>query len=246
MSGGDDGAKVLAVSRPAGEAALAGFVLGLADLASVFGIPAINAGYILAAFALGLRHAGRGAWSAWVPLRASLYVVHAVAYLCGARQPYVEASLEGTLFCLWLMFPVGIGIGLGALIRRGLAAIGMFHRNFGAPVRLLPGTVRGWLIAIALIGVAIAALRWIAVDSGTVYAPGYNEGRFAAIRKRMTAEEVEALMGPPLSRSAWTANDPGQMWMYSRGATDTSDYTRRWVYLRDGRVEEVIRDYWYD
>ena len=61
----------------------------------------------------------------------------------------------------------------------------------------------------------------------------------------MTGDQVEAMMGPPIRKIEWSA-DGTRNWMYTEQAAATSDYWRRWIFIKDGKVVVVIQDYWWD
>ncbi|WP_165251743.1 hypothetical protein [Paludisphaera soli] len=82
-------------------------------------------------------------------------------------------------------------------------------------------------------------------DRETVYAPGFDQARFDRIGMGTPAVEVEEALGPPLTK--YPAGDDGvEVWLYTRQATATSDYWRRWVVFKEGRVDDLMNDYWYD
>jgi hypothetical protein len=236
---------VRAIGRyPFTQALLAGLLIGLVDINCADGGGWILGLYLIAGISLGLRHAGR-AWICWPPLGGSLYPIHVAAILLGRKQPYVEADVDVAVDTLGMLFPVGLGLACGAITRRALAAFGWFERKEEPPIRLLPHTTRGWLATIALIGVAFGFIRWFTFDSHTRYAAGYSERRFQQVRIGMTSTQVESMLGSPLNKVGWSS-DGTQNWMFSSQVSPTSDYWRRWVFFKDGKVTQVINDYWWD
>jgi len=235
---------VPALARPLVEAIAAGSLIGLVDIflseSSGWSLTAV----FVAGVALGVRHAGR-AWPCWAPLGVGLYAVHVVAIACGRRPPFVEASFQAARETLFLVFPAGIGLVLGTSVRFGVSAFGRFPRKNGPPVRLFPRSTRGALIAVAEIALTMGLIRWVALDSTTIYAAGYNEGRFQQVVVGMNPAQVEAMLGRPIHQADW--GDPDlKNWIYSQGASSTSNYSRRWILFRGGQVETVISDYWWD
>jgi hypothetical protein len=147
--------------------------------------------------------------------------------------------------CLTNFFPVTFLLVVGVLLRAGLSACGWFRPRDGSLVRVFPRTSRGWLASVAGVAVLITTLRWVSFDRETVYAPGFDQARFDRIGMGTPAVEVEAALGPPLTK--YPAGDDGvEVWHYTTGATGTSDYWRRWIFMKDGRVESLVDDYWYD
>jgi hypothetical protein len=230
--------------HPFTQALLAGLLIGLLDINCADGGGWILSLYLIAGISLGLRHAGR-AWLCWPPLGGSLYPVHVAAILLGRKQPYVEADVHIAVATLGMLFPVGIGLACGAATRRALAGLGWFERKGAPPIRLLPQTTRGWLAAVALIAVAIGFMRWFTFDSGTRYSAGYSERAFQQLRIGMTSAQIESALGSPLRKVDWSG-DGAQNWMFSNQVSPTSDYWRRWVFIKDGKVIDLVSDYWWD
>ena len=61
----------------------------------------------------------------------------------------------------------------------------------------------------------------------------------------MTCSRVEALAGSPLRKVPESVNGP-EVWFYSLGETSLDDYWRRWVIFEDGKVSQIMSDYWED
>ena len=107
---------------------------------------------------------------------------------------------------------------------------------------------------IAVIGLHLAFVRLLLKNDPlfgfcTFYSAGYSERRFHAVRIGMTREDVEAIVGPPLEKVPWNASvgSPNEeMWHYSERRDDTANYWRRCVLFKDGKVREVISDFWVD
>ena len=49
----------------------------------------------------------------------------------------------------------------------------------------------------------------------------------------------------PLRKVDWPGNGM-QNWMFSDQVAPTSDYWRRWVFIKDGKVVDLVSDYWWD
>lgn len=230
--------------RPSLEALAVGVALGLWDIHST-GRPGLSLlAYLLAGVVLGARHAGR-AWLCWPPLGLSLYVIHLAAIAHGYKQPYVEANALEARATL-TTFPIaGLGIALGVGVRLALSAWGWFRRPDGSPVRIVPRTP--WrIVATVVVGaVLFKVLSWIAFDLETVRAPGFTEFHFRLIREGMPAETIEAILGPPLDKIHFR-DDETETWRYTNQTVPTGNFHRRWLYVKDGKVELVISDYWWD
>ncbi len=126
------------------EAIVAGLALGLADVHSTNEdwFDSIFA-YFIVAFVLGMRHA-RQAWQAWIPLGSSLYVMHRAAIAYGYQPPYVEVDQDAAVRCLFALWPAGLGLALGAVIRCGISWISsvihssLVTTNQGPPATFYP------------------------------------------------------------------------------------------------------------
>ena len=81
---------------------------------------------------------------------------------------------------------------------------------------------------------------------GTVYSENYDETKFQSLHAGMTLKEVEAIMGKPLKIVSWKVPTTGEVWKYSDQPNIISNFWRRWVEFQDGKVAEVIIDYWVD
>ena len=229
-------------NRPAWEALAVGLLLGLADANHAGEQDFVLPAYFVAGALLGLRHAGR-AFPCWPLLGVSLYAVHVVAIACGRKPPYVEENYRFAEQCLWVIMPSGLGVMAGAGVRVTFAAFGKFRRKSDIPVRFLPKTTREIIIAVACIGVGLGCLKQMMFPP-TIYAAGYNEAQFHAIRKGMTPDQVVSALGQPLQKQS--SADDSEIWKYSEQYTYTSDYERRWIMLEGGLVQDVVSDHWYD
>jgi hypothetical protein len=246
------------------EAIAIGLPLGLIDVHSKQG-DWFNGhlAFLLAGLLLGLRHAGR-AWQAWGPLGFCYYLMHRLAIAYGYRPPYVEEDARSALLSFVILWPTGLGLALGMLLRLGITAlIRASRKRQEEPATDLPTdaachapfTVSHLMLIIALIGVNLAAARVLLKSDcffgfGTVYAPGYSESRFHRIRVGMTPAEVEAIMGEPLLKGDWGCLTPStgdsETWRYSNQHHYTANFWRRWVIFQKGKVVYVVSDFWVD
>ncbi len=78
----------------------------------------------------------------------------------------------------------------------------------------------------------------------TVYSNGFAENKFRSIKVGMTAAEVAAVLGPPLKREPFGGFP--LVWYYSDQKTAVDNFWRRWIAFENGRVSEVISDFWVD
>lgn len=103
------------------EGAAIGTVLGLIDIHSDnedWFNP--DLAYLVAGLVMGLRHGGRS-WQAWSPLGWCFYLMHRAAIAHGYRPPYVEADADKAILSLYVLWPAGLGLAVGALIRPPIA-----------------------------------------------------------------------------------------------------------------------------
>lgn len=199
--------------------------------------------YVAAAALLGLRHAGH-ACPIWPVLGSSLYVVHVIAIACGRKPPFVETDSRNAEGTLEILFPVVIGLTIGVVLRVALSALGRLPRKGGPPVRFFPRTMTEVVVVIAWLSLGLSGIhRWLVPP--TVYAAGYDDGKFRRIQVGMTADEVVSVLGEPLHRVTWN-EDGTENWMYSKQYTSTSNFSRRWIFVKDGRVSDVVMDYFED
>ena len=235
-------------TQPFLEAAGLGVILGTIDVLNTGTTGPMMLGYLGVGVLAGVRHAGR-AWTCWLPLGASMYLVHCLAIRLGQVSPYVEPTTVAARQCLIYLWPAGIGLLAGVGIRVAVGAAGWFRRQSGPPVRLVPRTTLGTMGAVAWVAICWAVLNWAGGEAITEYAPGYSEARFRQVRVGESEAEVTAALGPPLR--VWDRGDPSipgeyKAWAYSYGVSDTSSYWRRWVLFRNGKVEGTVADFWYD
>jgi hypothetical protein len=80
--------------------------------------------------------------------------------------------------------------------------------------------------------------------AGTLWAEGFSETRFAAVRIGMSSQEVKALLGPPLKELCGPENCA---WRYSWQDTPTADYDQRSIsFDASWRVTELRHRFYID
>lgn len=228
--------------RPALEALGVGLCLGFVDSNHAGDGGFTLFGYLLAGAILGFRHAGR-ALACWPTLGVSLYAAHVVAIACGQRPPYVEENYRFAEQCLVIILPAGISIMGGAGLRVALSTSSEFQRKDGLPIHFFPRTTREGMIAVACLAMGLACIKQ-AIFPPTIYARGYNESRFQAIRVGMTTEQVVLELGEPLQKHVDSSGS--ELWHYSDQYHYESNFDRRWLVFDAGKVICVINDYWVD
>jgi hypothetical protein len=176
-------------------------------------------------------------------LGVSLYAAHVIAIACGGKPPYVEENYRFAEQCLWVTAPSGLGVMAGAGVRVILASLGRFPRRQGPPVRFLPRTTRDLMVTVACVGIGLGCLHRMMFPP-TVFAARYDEGKFQAIRPGLTSGQVISVLGPPLEKEPRPEGQ--EKWAYSKQYTYTSNYERRWIFFKDGLVQDVVSDYWVD
>jgi hypothetical protein len=105
------------------EGTVIGLTLGLIDIHSTVD-DWFDAGfaYAVAGLLLGLRH-GRRSWQAWCPLGWCFYLMHRVAIARGYRPPYVEEDADKAIRSLFVLWPAGLGLALGAFARLTISGL---------------------------------------------------------------------------------------------------------------------------
>lgn len=94
--------------------------------------------------------------------------------------------------------------------------------------------------ALVLIACTIGYLMY--ARCATRYSSLYSEEKFRALQVGMTASEMERIIGMPMSKTKW--NDGSVVWAYSDRYDDTCNFERRWVFVKNGRIEAIVNDYW--
>ncbi len=100
------------------------------------------------------------------------------------------------------------------------------------------------MILIVVIAIVASIVRQMLFRS-TVYSVEYDESRFQQVRVGQTSKEVEALMGPPLTKVPWP--DQGIVnWSYTAKRFGYSNYWKRSVFMENDKVDHVSSMYWID
>jgi hypothetical protein len=115
-------------------------------------------------------------------------------------------------------------------------------------------TVATSMLLVVWAGVVLAIVHWFHANFATVYAPSYDEDRFAQVRIGMTWQEVASLLGTPLRNTPLPSEfwKPDDCWVYSRppGPGYWGDnYWRREVFFdpgKGGKVKAIVNDYYED
>ena len=125
------------------------------------------------------------------------YPIHLAAIALGRESPFVESSYLGASQNPIYVWPTGLGVLCGALIRSTFADDSRLPRSQDRPFTLVPTSTRGWLRAIAATSILLGSHR-ILLRPPTIYARQYNEAILRLIKLDMTTDEVEATAGPPM------------------------------------------------
>ncbi len=117
----------------------------------------------------------------------------------------------------------------------------------------LPRWVRSIVIIVGILTVvpalpAIGLVVFILASSDTVYSPGYSERAFKGLRIGTPVGEVEAAMGPPLSKGLWyyDVRPDREMWIYSKEGHVGAIFFRRVLFFKDGRLDHVDSELFYE
>jgi hypothetical protein len=76
----------------------------------------------------------------------------------------------------------------------------------------------------------------LGVEEDTNFAAGYSDEAFRALRKGMRSDDVQRLLGPPVSKVG--AEGGIDLWRYSWSPSN-STYRERDVFFRDGSVIRI-------
>ncbi|ODT98391.1 MAG: hypothetical protein ABS79_05940 [Planctomycetes bacterium SCN 63-9] len=223
------------------ESTAVGLIYGLADVNRTESSSWILLTLALACVFLGFRHAGL-AWICWPPLGLGLYFVHVAAILWGYKQPYVEVDIPNASATLGFVGAAGMLLAIGVATRAAFSAMGWFRPD-GRPFPLF--SVHGVINTIGT-AIALTIFSWAVTPDGTRYAPGYDEAKFHRIRVGMTEKEVAAILGEPFHKVPWNEKADRICWMYTVQRTSVSNYWRRWIFVENGKVSDVVSDYFYD
>lgn len=186
---------------------------------------------------MGAWNAGR-AWICWLPLGTGMALVHLAEV--SFRGPFDYPSRALARADLVMLAPAAAGLAFGSLVRVGLSLGGWFREPDGEPARILPRSTAAWMATVLGAAVAFPILRWAVVDSGTIYAPGFDEARFRSIRLDTSAEEVMRLLGPPLEVVP-PSRHRGELWLYADSCHQGRRHWARRVLFLDAEGWTTIR-----
>ena len=106
------------------------------------------------------------------------------------------------------------------------------------------------MLMVAFLAIGFGLLRLLAnfdpiFGYSTVYSEQYDEVKFESIRIGMDTGEVEAILGPPLSKTPW---DDGHtvLWKYSDQLGSMDNFWKRWIYIEDGKVNWIVNEFYRD
>jgi hypothetical protein len=147
------------------------------------------------------------------------------------------------------------------------------NRKTRHKTRRLRLTIGRMMVAVAIIALILLAAKFVFIDNqprdflfvalsildgkhSTVYAEGFREWKFRAIRAGMSMREVEEIMGPPLEKGRWIVGAPGQpastngpeddYWGYTAAGKVRGNYWQRQVFFRNGVVHSTEARYYLD
>lgn len=115
-------------------------------------------------------------------------------------------------------------------------------------------SLRQLLLFVAALSLVLTAYRWWPVDGiignlfaygghDTVWATGFSDHGWRAIRVGMRREEVYALVGPPIENATMPGGQGTEYWTRSPG--DTNYFQRSIEFNRD-RVVDKSSQFWLD
>jgi SmpA / OmlA family len=120
------------------------------------------------------------------------------------------------------------------------------HRRLGVPEWVMVViAIIGGLIVTPLLLLGIGLFVFAGVMPDTVYSKGYSESSFKSLKVGMTTQQVEAVMGSPLSKGTWYTPDQ-EMWQYSKQGSDEAVYYFRALYFKGGRLQAVQMELFYE
>lgn len=100
-----------------------------------------------------------------------------------------------------------------------------------------------FLVAVACLALLIGLALWSSRLLGTRYAIGFSESKFDQIVAGMTTDQVELILGKPLSKFPWIDRGTGyEYWSYSISPLGFG-YEIRAVLFQEERVKEKRREY---
>jgi hypothetical protein len=110
------------------------------------------------------------------------------------------------------------------------------------------------LLFVAALSLALTVYRWWPIDGiignlfargghDTVWADGYSDKRWRAVRLGMCRDEVYNLIGLPIETGPIREGRVFESWTHSPG--DTS-YFQRYIEFKGDMVVEKINEFWLD
>ncbi len=151
---------------------------------------------------------------------------------------------------LWFVLPVllaaapvvglagAAGTWAGSSARRARRPAQPPHEPFRGRRPVLVAWSGSLLVVLVLVWLGSNLLGAV-VSSRTGLAPGVTRDGIRAVRLGMTREEVEAILGPPMSSERTPYRERGVTLTYSRPVPFARWYPMLWVHLREGRVISV-------
>jgi hypothetical protein len=110
-------------------------------------------------------------------------------------------------------------------------------RSLFVAVATAAAAIWAWDSSVDTWGKALAAI----FGQHTVFADGYSDRRWNAVRLGMEKSEILQILGEPLSRG-----DTGDWWAYSTQLDTTENYHRREVIFQSGKVSEKLAEFTID
>ncbi|MDG3007064.1 hypothetical protein [Paludisphaera mucosa] len=231
---------------PVAQSATAGLILGLIAIASgrlwynwhLWILAHLTVGAVLGAW-----NAGR-AWLCWLPLGVGLFLIdfEAVSHGWGPRYLSPWSAAKGNLV---MLAPAAAGLAFGTIVRAACDGCGWFRDPLPGGLRILPRSLCGLLGGVAGLAVAFSILRWAVVDSGTIYAAGFDETKFRCVPIGASEAEVVRLLGPPCEETTLGCFSFIYLFEYTEPAfCDRKHWIRRIVLDEDKKV--VRTDDGYD
>ncbi len=151
---------------------------------------------------------------------------------------------------LWFALPVllvaapvvglagAAGAWAGSSARRARRPVQPPHDRFRGRRPVIVAWSGSLLVVLALVWLG-SNLHGAVATSRTGLAPGVTRDGIRAVRIGMTREEVEAILGPPMSSERTPYRERGVTLTYSRPMSFARWYPMLWIHLLEGRVISV-------
>ena len=82
-------------------------------------------------------------------------------------------------------------------------------------------------------------------SENTVYAPGFDEKEFRALKRGMSKDEVRSKLGDPLS--TWSGSGGFEWWAYSKHGTKSENFLcRSLAFNTEGQLIERHAEFYAD